>query len=81
MIYQHCLARGRELGDGIETHILSSNTGWLRFAKAHGFVEVETYLLPCCGLLRVRRSRQHRPRLLPPGRHLNRIQQGPPTLT
>ncbi|NIK61703.1 GNAT family N-acetyltransferase [Kribbella shirazensis] len=45
-IYQHCLARGRELGDGIETHILSSNEDGLRFAKKHGFVEVETYLLP-----------------------------------
>jgi GNAT superfamily N-acetyltransferase len=45
-IYQHCLARGRELGDGIETHILSSNTDGLRFAAARGFVEVETYLLP-----------------------------------
>jgi len=45
-IYEHCLRRGRELGDGIETHILSSNDDGVRFAKAHGFVEVETYLLP-----------------------------------
>ncbi|TCC27050.1 GNAT family N-acetyltransferase [Kribbella speibonae] len=45
-IYEHCLRRGRELGDGIETHILSSNEDGVRFAKAHGFVEVETYLLP-----------------------------------
>ena len=45
-LYEHCLRRGRELGDGIETHILSSNADGLRFAKAHGFVEVETYLLP-----------------------------------
>ncbi|MEU8222007.1 GNAT family N-acetyltransferase [Kribbella sp. NPDC048915] len=45
-IYEHCLRRGRKLGDGIETHILSSNTDGVRFAKAHGFVEVETYLLP-----------------------------------
>jgi GNAT superfamily N-acetyltransferase len=45
-IYAHCLSRGRELGDGIETHILASNDDGLRFAAAHGFVEVETYLLP-----------------------------------
>ncbi|TCC36097.1 GNAT family N-acetyltransferase [Kribbella speibonae] len=45
-IYEHCLRRARELGDGIETHILSSNEDGVRFAKAHGFVEVETYLLP-----------------------------------
>jgi GNAT superfamily N-acetyltransferase len=45
-IYGHCLRRGRTLGDGIETHILSSNEDGVRFAKAHGFVEVETYLLP-----------------------------------
>ena len=45
-IYQHCLERGRSLADTIETHILASNEDGLRFAKAHGFVEVETYLLP-----------------------------------
>ncbi|MFF0344629.1 GNAT family N-acetyltransferase [Kribbella sp. NPDC004875] len=45
-IYAHCLRRGRELAAGIETHILSSNTDGLRFAKSHGFAEVETYLLP-----------------------------------
>ncbi|WP_460663564.1 GNAT family N-acetyltransferase [Kribbella swartbergensis] len=46
-IYERSLARGRELSsDGIETHILASNEEGLRFAKAHGFVEVETYLLP-----------------------------------
>jgi GNAT superfamily N-acetyltransferase len=45
-IYEHCLQRAQELGDGIETHILASNTDGLRFANAHGFVEVETYLLP-----------------------------------
>ena len=39
--------RGRELGgNGIETHILATNEDGLRFAKAHGFTEVETYLLP-----------------------------------
>jgi GNAT superfamily N-acetyltransferase len=46
-IYQRCLARARELSTaGVETHILASNEDGLRFAKAHGFVEVETYLLP-----------------------------------
>jgi GNAT superfamily N-acetyltransferase len=46
-IYRRALERGRELGgDGVETHILASNEDGLRFAKAHGFVEVETYLLP-----------------------------------
>ncbi|WP_432889707.1 N-acetyltransferase family protein [Kribbella sp. CA-245084] len=45
-IYQHCLQRGQRLGDTFETHILASNEDGLRFAKAHGFVEVETYLLP-----------------------------------
>jgi GNAT superfamily N-acetyltransferase len=47
VIYQRCLSRSRELGgDGVETHILATNEDGLRFAKAHGFVEVETYLLP-----------------------------------
>jgi GNAT superfamily N-acetyltransferase len=47
LIYQQAMARGRELGgDGVETHILTSNEDGVRFAKAHGFVEVETYLLP-----------------------------------
>jgi len=46
-IYRRALERGRKLGgDGVETHILASNEDGLRFAKAHGFVEVETYLLP-----------------------------------
>jgi GNAT superfamily N-acetyltransferase len=46
-IYERSLACGRELGsDGIETHILATNEDGLRFAKSHGFVEVETYLLP-----------------------------------
>jgi GNAT superfamily N-acetyltransferase len=46
-IYERSLARGRELSSaGIETHILATNKDGLRFAKAHGFVEVETYLLP-----------------------------------
>jgi GNAT superfamily N-acetyltransferase len=46
-IYHRSLARGRELSaDGIDTHILASNEDGLRFAKSHGFTEVETYLLP-----------------------------------
>ncbi|TQJ12074.1 GNAT family N-acetyltransferase [Kribbella jejuensis] len=45
-IYEHCLRRGLEFADRIETHILSSNVDGLRFATARGFVEVETYLLP-----------------------------------
>lgn len=46
-IYHHCLARALGFSDaGIETHILATNEDGLRFAKAHGFVEVETYLLP-----------------------------------
>ncbi|WP_433166993.1 GNAT family N-acetyltransferase [Kribbella sp. CA-247076] len=46
-IYQRSLAEGRKLSDaGIETHILATNEDGLRFAKAHGFIEVETYLLP-----------------------------------
>jgi GNAT superfamily N-acetyltransferase len=46
-IYERSLARGRELSsEGIETHILATNEDGLRFAKSHGFTEVETYLLP-----------------------------------
>jgi len=46
-LYQHCLATSRELGGkGVETHILATNEEGLRFAKSHGFTEVETYLLP-----------------------------------
>ncbi|MFI7061410.1 GNAT family N-acetyltransferase [Kribbella sp. NPDC050124] len=46
-IYERSLTKGRELSaEGIETHILATNEDGLRFAKAHGFEEVETYLLP-----------------------------------
>ena len=46
-IYRRSLAHGRELSThGIDTHILASNEDGLRFAKSHGFTEVETYLLP-----------------------------------
>lgn len=46
LMYRRCLRRGRELAAVVETHMLASNEDGLRFAKAHGFVEVETYLLP-----------------------------------
>ena len=46
-LYAGELARARELGaDTVETVVLGSNQDGLRFALAHGFVEVETYLLP-----------------------------------
>jgi GNAT superfamily N-acetyltransferase len=41
------LAEARGLGTGaIETVVLASNPDGLRFAQAHGFVEVERYVLP-----------------------------------
>ncbi|MDN3357986.1 GNAT family N-acetyltransferase [Actinomadura sp. DC4] len=41
------LAEARELGgDAIETVVLASNPDGLRFARAHGFVEVDRYVLP-----------------------------------
>ncbi|WP_405056642.1 GNAT family N-acetyltransferase [Kribbella sp. NBC_01505] len=43
-LYQHCLAQTR--GTGIETHILASNVDGVRFAEKHGFVEVESYVMP-----------------------------------
>ncbi|MFI5728911.1 GNAT family N-acetyltransferase [Kribbella sp. NPDC051587] len=42
-LYQHCLA---QTGGPVETHILASNVEGIRFAEHHGFVEVETYVLP-----------------------------------
>jgi hypothetical protein len=39
-------AVGWRAGDTFETHIRASNELGGRFAKAHGFVEFETYLLP-----------------------------------
>jgi len=39
---EHCLPASGT----VETHILASNVDGLRFAEAHGFTEVETYLLP-----------------------------------
>ena len=39
-------AQGREVGDGtVQTVVLESNVDGLGFALAHGFVEVERYLL------------------------------------
>ncbi|MFG2979680.1 GNAT family N-acetyltransferase [Streptomyces sp. NPDC048258] len=47
LLYARGLARARELGaERIRTVVLESNPEGLRFALAHGFVEVERYLLP-----------------------------------
>ncbi|MFG2825919.1 GNAT family N-acetyltransferase [Streptomyces sp. NPDC048434] len=46
-LYARGLSRARELGaEVIETVVLSSNEDGLRFARNHGFVEIERYLLP-----------------------------------
>ncbi|MEU9983106.1 GNAT family N-acetyltransferase [Streptomyces sp. NPDC050856] len=46
-LYGRGLQRARELGARvIETVVLSSNEDGLRFARKHGFVETERYLLP-----------------------------------
>ncbi|MEU3987094.1 GNAT family N-acetyltransferase [Streptomyces platensis] len=46
-LYARGLSRARELGaEVIETVVLSSNEDGLRFARKHGFVETERYLLP-----------------------------------
>jgi len=46
-LYARGLNRARTLGASvIETIVLASNVDGLRFAQAHGFVEVERYLLP-----------------------------------
>ncbi|MGC4770320.1 N-acetyltransferase family protein [Micromonospora sp. DT44] len=46
-IYQRGLARARELGaQTIETVVLASNDEGLRFARHHGFVETDRYVLP-----------------------------------
>lgn len=46
-LYARGLDRARELGaEVIETVVLSSNADGLRFARRHGFVEIERYLLP-----------------------------------
>ncbi|MFB6719087.1 GNAT family N-acetyltransferase [Kribbella sp. NPDC056345] len=43
-LYRHCMERAE--GAVVEAHILASNVDGVRFAEKHGFVEVETYLLP-----------------------------------
>lgn len=46
-LYRHGLATARELGaDRIDTVILAVNEDGLRFARRHGFVETERYVLP-----------------------------------
>ncbi|GGO17842.1 hypothetical protein GCM10011576_32130 [Micromonospora parathelypteridis] len=46
-IYQRGLARARDLGaQVIDTVVLASNDDGLRFARQHGFVEIERYVLP-----------------------------------
>jgi GNAT superfamily N-acetyltransferase len=46
-LYQRGLAKARELGAReIVTVILASNDDGLRFARDHGFVEIDRYLLP-----------------------------------
>ncbi|MEV5877459.1 GNAT family N-acetyltransferase [Streptomyces sp. NPDC052101] len=46
-LYARGLDRARELGaEVIETVVLSSNEDGLRFARKHGFAEIERYLLP-----------------------------------
>ncbi|GAA2765449.1 hypothetical protein GCM10010103_44900 [Streptomyces paradoxus] len=46
-LYERGLARARESGARvIETVVLASNEDGLRFARKHGFVEIERYLLP-----------------------------------
>ncbi|MFJ4779347.1 GNAT family N-acetyltransferase [Streptomyces sp. NPDC088762] len=47
LLYGRGLAQARDLGaERIQTVVLESNPQGLRFALAHGFVEVERYLLP-----------------------------------
>ncbi len=46
-IYLRGLAKARELGaQVIETVILASNDDGLRFARHHGFIEIDRYVLP-----------------------------------
>jgi GNAT superfamily N-acetyltransferase len=46
-IYQRGLAKAREFGaQVIETVVLASNEDGLRFARRHGFIEIERYVLP-----------------------------------
>lgn len=46
-IYLRGLTKARELGARvIETVVLASNEDGLRFARRHGFIEIERYVLP-----------------------------------
>ncbi|MEV0094358.1 GNAT family N-acetyltransferase [Streptomyces sp. NPDC050738] len=46
-LYAHGLAAARKLGARvIETVVLEANREGLRFARSHGFVEIERYVLP-----------------------------------
>jgi len=46
-LYQRALEHARALGaTTIETVVLASNEDGLRFAEAHGFVEIDRYVLP-----------------------------------
>ncbi|MEH0932965.1 GNAT family N-acetyltransferase [Micromonospora sp. CPCC 205558] len=46
-LYHRGLAKARELGaQVIHTVVLASNDDGLRFARHHGFVEIERYVLP-----------------------------------
>ncbi|NUP51339.1 MAG: GNAT family N-acetyltransferase [Catenulispora sp.] len=46
-LYRHGLQHARTLGATvIETVVLASNEDGLHFAKAHGFLEIERYVLP-----------------------------------
>ena len=46
-IYQRGLARAREFSaQVIETVVLASNEDGLRFARHHGFTEIDRYILP-----------------------------------
>jgi ribosomal protein S18 acetylase RimI-like enzyme len=46
-LYQRGLEHAHALGaTDIETVVLASNEGGLRFAEAHGFVEIDRYVLP-----------------------------------
>ncbi|GIG68067.1 GNAT family N-acetyltransferase [Phytomonospora endophytica] len=46
-LYEHGLALAKELGaEAVETVVLGTNADGLRFAAAHGFTEVESYVMP-----------------------------------
>jgi len=46
-LYVRGLKQARELGaEAIETVVLAANEDGLRFARKHGFIEIERYVLP-----------------------------------